>query len=101
MSNTVKTEIIPSKHWNGFTFVFSNGWSVSIQQSDAHHCKVGKTAEVAIFDPEGAWWGYDDTKCELVKREEETHVLGWTDADDLARIIALVAPLEVDNADEA
>jgi hypothetical protein len=96
MSNTVKTEIIPSKHWNGFTFVFSNGWSVSMQQSDAHHCKVGKTAEVAIFDSEGAWWGYDDTKCELVKREEETHVLGWTNADDLARIIALVAPLEID-----
>ena len=96
MLNTVKTEIIPSKHWNGFTFVFSNGWSVSIQQSDAHHCKVGKTAEVAIFDSEGAWWGYDDTKCELVKREEETHVLGWTNADDLARIIALVAPLEID-----
>jgi hypothetical protein len=96
MSNTVKTEIIPSENWNGFTFAFSNGWSVSIQQSENHYCKVGKTAEVAIFDPKGAWWGYDDTKCELVEREEESHVLGWTDADDLARIIALVAPLEID-----
>ena len=99
MSNTVKTEIIPSKHWNGFTFVFSNGWSVSIQQSDAHYCKVGKTAEVAIWDPQDEWWSYRDG--ELVKSNEETHVLGWTNADDLARIIALVAPLEVDNATEA
>ncbi|SVD94172.1 uncharacterized protein METZ01_LOCUS447026, partial [marine metagenome] len=44
------TKITPSEHWNGFNFMFSNGWSISIQQSDDHYCRVGHTAEVAIFD---------------------------------------------------
>ena len=48
----MSTRITPSEHWNGFTFEFSNGWSVSIQQGEAHYCTVGKTAEVAVFDPE-------------------------------------------------
>ena len=99
MQNTVKTEILPSEHWNGFTFVFSNGWSISIQQGESHYCNVGKSAEVAIFDPQDRWWGYKDG--ELFLSEEDTHVLGWTNADDIARIIALIAPLEIENNEEA
>ena len=42
----MSTRMTPSEHWNGFTFEFSNGWSVSIQQGKDHYCERGKTAEV-------------------------------------------------------
>jgi hypothetical protein len=97
----VKTEIIPSENWNGFTFVFSNGWSVSIQQGDAHYCKIGKTVEIAIFDPKDNWYSYDQEKNEILMTEEDTCVNGWLDADQVARIILIISQKEVDNATEA
>ena len=97
MSNTVKTEIIPSENWNGFTFAFSNGWSVSIQQSENHYCKVGKTAEVAIFDPKENWCAYDEeTNSIHVLPNADTHVNGWLDADAVAKLFAIVSEKEVD-----
>ena len=96
MPNTVKTEIIPSESWNGFTYVFSNGWSVSVQQSDAHYCTVGKTAEVAIFDPENNWYTYDEEKNEILISEEDTHVNGWLNADQVAKIISIISRKKVD-----
>ena len=94
-----QTEITPSEHWNGFSFAFSNGWSVSLQQSSAHYCTEGKTMEVAIFDPQERWWAYDEENCELVL-SEDTYVNGHIDADNVARVIALVAPLELDREAE-
>ena len=97
MSNIVKTEIIPSEHWNGFTFLFSNGWSVSIQQSGDHYCKVGKTAEVAIFDPKENWCAYDEKTNSIdVLPNADTHVNGWLDADDIAKLFSIVSQKEVD-----
>ena len=52
--------------------------------------------EVAIFDPQGKWWGYDEENGELFLSKESTCVYGHLDADDVARVIALVAPLELD-----
>ena len=55
--------------------------------------------EVAIFDPQERWWVYDEENCELVL-SEDTHVNGHLDADNVARAIALVAPLELDREAE-
>ena len=83
--------ITPSEHWNGFTFSFSNGWSISIQQSDHHYSTVGKTAEVAIFNPDDNWYGYDRKKGEIYKPEEDTHVNGHLNADDIGKIISIIS----------
>ena len=93
----VKTEIIPSEHWNGFTFVFSNGWSVSIQQSDAHYCEIGKTAEVAIFDPKENWYAYDEESNTLDAGwpSGDTYVNGHLDADAVAKIISIISQKKV------
>ena len=90
--------ITPSEHWNGFTFEFSNGWSISIQQSENHYSKVGKTAEVAIFDDKGNWYGYDDEVCGIFDPEEETYTNGWLNADDIAKIISIISRKKVDMA---
>ena len=91
--------IAPSEGWNGFTFVFSNGWSVSIQQSENHYCTVGKTAEVAIFDLRDNWYGYDDEKRDIFipnKEYHETYVNGHLNANDVAKIISIISQEKVD-----
>ena len=88
--------ITSSEHWNGFTFVFSNGWSISIQQSEDHYCKVGRTAEVAIFDEKDNWYGYDNEKCEIFIPSEDTYVNGYLDADDIGKIISIISQEKVD-----
>jgi|TARA_Y100000296_G_scaffold20461_1_gene24266 hypothetical protein len=90
------TKITPSEHWNGFNFMFSNGWSISIQQSENHNCNVGKSAEVAIFDDKENWYGYDDEKRDIFKPEEDTYVNGWVNADDIAKIISIISQEKVD-----
>ena len=90
------TKITPSEHWNGFNFMFSNGWSISIQQSDSHNCKVGHTAEVAIFDSEDNWYGYDEEKHDIFVPDEETYVNGYLNADDIAKIISIISQEKVD-----
>ena len=55
--------------------------------------------EVAIFDPQERWWAYAEENCELVL-SEDTYVNGHIDADNVARVIALVAPLELDREAE-
>ena len=53
--------------------------------------------EVAIFDPQERWWAYDEENCELaLVLSEDTYVNGHLDADNVARVMALVAPLELD-----
>ena len=93
----VKTEIIPSEHWNGFTYVFSNGWSVSVQQGDAHYCEIGKTAEVAIFDPKDNWYAYDEESNTLDAGwpSGDTYVNGHLDADAVAKIISIISQKKV------
>jgi hypothetical protein len=101
-TKTSTTKIEPSEHWNGFSFAFSNGWNVSLQQGSAHYCTEGKTMEVAIFDPQGKWWGYDEENGELFLPKADTYVNGHLDADDVARVIALVGcPLELDTEAKA
>ena len=90
------TRITPSKHWNGFTFEFSNGWSVSMQQSDAHYCSVGKTAEVAVFDSKDNWYVYDEDSQTLEGSEADTYVNGHLDADAVAKIISIISQKKVD-----
>ena len=94
--NANMTSIIPSEHWNGFTFGFSNGWSISIQQSEQHYCKVDKSAEVAIFDDKDDWYVYDEEKNDIFKSAEDTHVNGWLDADAIAKIISIISQEKVD-----
>ena len=55
--------------------------------------------EVAIFDPQHGWWVYDEENCKLFL-SEDTYVNGHLDADNVARVIALVAPLELDREAE-
>jgi hypothetical protein len=91
--------ITPSEDWNGFTFLFSNGWSVSIQQGEPHYCTTGKTAEVAIFDPRDNWYGYDDEKRDIFipnKEYHETYVNGHLNANDVAKIISIISQEKVD-----
>ena len=90
------TRITPSEDWNGFAFEFSNGWSISIQQSENHYCTVGKTAEVAIFDENDNWYGYDDEKRDIFIPEEDTYANGHLDADDIAKIISIISQEKVD-----
>ena len=57
--------------------------------------------EVAIFDPQERWWAYDEENCELaLVLSEDTYVNGHLDADNVARVMALVAPLELDTEAE-
>ena len=56
--------------------------------------------EVAIFDPQDGWWAYDEENCKLFL-SEEPYVNGHLDADNVARVIALVAPLELDTEAKA
>ena len=55
--------------------------------------------EVAIFDPQHGWWAYDEENCKLFL-SEETYVNGHLDADNVAKVMALVAPLELDREAE-
>ena len=90
------TKITPSEHWNGFNFMFSNGWSISIQQSENHNCSIGKSAEVAIFDDKDNWYGYDEEKRDIFTPDEDTYVNGWLDADAVAEIISIISQEKVD-----
>jgi hypothetical protein len=99
-TKTSTTKIEPSEWCSGFSFAFSNGWRVSLQQSSAHYCTEGKTMEVAIFDPKDGWWAYDEENCKLFL-SESTYVNCHLDADNVARVMALVAPLELDTEAEA
>ena len=94
--NVNMTKITPSEHWNGFNFMFSNGWSISIQQSENHYCKVGESAEVAIFDDEENWYVYDEEKRDIFKSEEDTYVNCYLSADDIAKIISIISQEKVD-----
>jgi len=79
----------------GFTMTFKNGITISVQFGTGNYCErrsmtapiqgemkmnmvESKTAEIAIWDKEGAWFnfGYDVVK-------------GWVDTDEVATWIIL------------
>ena len=96
MQNMKKADsIVASENWPGFTFTFANGWSVSVQQSKNHNCKVGRTVEVAIFSPplngHENWWGYDEEEDGLFLPEDSTYVNNSISSDTLAKIFACVS----------
>ena len=76
--------------------MFSNGWSISIQQSDDHYCNVGKSAEVAIFDDKDNWYAFDEEKRDIYIPNEDTYVNGYLDADDIGKIISIISQEKVD-----
>ena len=90
----IKSQILSSEIGSGLLFVFSNGWSVSIQQSKAHQCTEGKSAEVAIFDPHDRWYSYCESSRDISVSKEETYVNGWLNADDVGRIISIISRKE-------
>ena len=97
------TKITPSEGWNGFNFMFSNGWSISIQQSENHYSKVGESAEVAIFDKKNNWYGYDDEKRDIFipfipqdSPDAETYINSYLNADDIAKIISIISQEKID-----
>ena len=50
----MKKAFTQSEFSNGFTILFDNEWSVSVQWSKYHMCDGGKTtAEVAVIGPLG------------------------------------------------
>jgi hypothetical protein len=93
------TRITPSEDWPGFTFKFSNGWSVSMQQGEAHYCTVGKTAEVAVFDSKDNWYVYDEDSQTLEASEADTYVNGHLDADAVAKIISIISIISQEKID--
>jgi len=79
MNNTFKQSVFG----NGFTMLFDNGWSVSVQWSKLHKCDGGKTtAEVAVLDPEGIFWTVIDDKL-----EKTNDVMPYTTSEELVNII--------------
>ena len=80
----------------GFTMVFENGWTVSVQWgtgSYSHNQSLGlstfgkvappsPTAEIAAWDSEGHWYRGDDWTDD---------VSGHNQADDVAAFIAMIA----------
>jgi len=81
MNNTFKQSVFG----NGFTMLFDNGWSVSVQWSKLHKCDGGKTtAEVAVLDPEGIFWTVIDDRLHLTG-----DVMPYTTSEELVNIIRL------------
>ena len=74
-----------SEFGNGFTLLFANGWSVSVQWSKHHKCDGGiNTAEVAVLDPDGMFWTIVDDRLHLTG-----DVMPHTTSEELVNIIRL------------
>ena len=68
---------------NGFTILFDNEWSVSVQWSKRHYCDGGKTtAEVAVLDPGGMFWTIVHDKLKLTG-----DVMPHTTSEELVNIM--------------
>ena len=79
----MKKAFTQSEFGNGFTILFDNEWSVSVQWSKYHMCDGGKTtAEVAVIGPLGMFWTLVDDKLELTG-----DVMGHTTSEELVNII--------------
>ena len=72
---------------NGFTILFINKWSVSVQWSEHHKCDGGiNTAEVAVLDPDGMFWTIVEDRLHLTD-----DVMPYTTSEELVNIINKVA----------
>ena len=94
-----------SAEWPGFSMIFENKWEISVQFGATHYCsnrdsdswkesehrRHSKTAEVAIFSPNGAWWSYDEDMNKVVKAPEDTYVNGWLTTNHVANIISIIS----------
>ena len=76
-----------SEFGNGFTILFANKWSVSVQWSEHHKCDGGiRTAEVAVLDPDGMFWTIVDDELKLTG-----DVMPYTTSEELVNIINKVS----------
>ena len=73
---------------NGFTLLFANEWSVSVQWSKhLLSCDGGvTTAEVAVLDPDGMFWTVVDDRL-----EQTDDVMPHTTSEELVNIINITA----------
>ncbi len=83
---------------SGFTMIFENGNTISVQFGDFNYGsnrdtgskEQATTAEVAIWNKHGQWWEFRTGE----KPEEDTEpnfVKGWCDADEVAKWITFAA----------
>jgi hypothetical protein len=76
-----------SEFGSGFTILFANKWSVSVQWSKHHKCDGGiNTAEVAVLDPDGMFWTIVNDELELTG-----DVMPHTTSEELVNIIKKVS----------
>ena len=80
---------------SGFHMTFDNGYTISVQWGSANYCDnrsygygeakpESKTAEVAVWGPDGEW----------VKLGDNDDVLGWVTADRVLEIMTAVRNLQ-------
>jgi hypothetical protein len=82
-----KKAFTQSEFGNGFTILFANKWSVSVQWSEHHKCDGGiRTAEVAVLDPDGMFWTIVDDELKLTG-----DVMPYTTSEELVNIINKVS----------
>ena len=83
----MKQAFTQSEFGNGFTLLFANEWSVSVQWSKHHKCDGGiRTAEVAVLGPEGMFWTIVGDELKLTG-DVMTHVT----SEELVNIIKKVS----------
>ena len=83
----MKQAFTQSEFGNGFTILFANEWSVSVQWAKHHKCDGGiNTAEVAVLDPDGMYWTSVHDELKLTGE-----VMPHTTSEELVNIINKVA----------
>ena len=83
----MKQAFTQSEFGNGFTLLFANEWSVSVQWSKHHKCDGGiTTAEVAVLGPLGMFWTIVGDELKLTG-DVMTHVT----SEELVNIIKKVS----------
>jgi hypothetical protein len=76
----MKFKVNEADGWEGVTFKFLNGASLSVQSSPSHMCTVGESVEVHA-------WGPNRERISLHQRRD---VVGWVRVDDLPAIMRKV-----------
>ena len=76
-----KTEVNNKLYGNGFSMVFENGYTISVQLGEIAYSDGEKNAEFAAWDAEGNY----------VHFEEGMDVVGWQTTNDVAKMIDIVS----------
>jgi len=76
-----KAEVNNKLYSNGFSMVFENGYTISVQIGEIAYSDGKKNAEVAAWDAEGNY----------VHFEGGTDVIGWQTTNDVAKMIDIVS----------